>query len=78
MSQSDRGVQEQLHDGLKANGLGKWAKPYTPHVTLLYDNQQVPEQVIEPITWRVEEFVLVHSELGKTRHHILQRWPLAA
>ena len=46
--------QKQLHEGLKANGLGKWAKPYTPHVTLLYDNQQVPEQMIEPITWRVE------------------------
>jgi 2'-5' RNA ligase len=70
--------QRQLHEGLKANGLGKWAKPYTPHVTLLYDNQQVAEQAIEPITWRVESFVLVHSELGKTRHHIKQRWALTA
>jgi 2'-5' RNA ligase len=70
--------QKQLHEGLKSAGLGKWAKPYTPHVTLLYDNQQVAEQAIEPITWRIEAFVLVHSELGKTRHHILQRWPLNA
>jgi 2'-5' RNA ligase len=70
--------QKQLHEGLKANGLGKWAKPYTPHVTLLYDNQQVSEQAVAPIGWRVEEFVLVHSELGETRHHILQRWPLRA
>ncbi|MEP7210209.1 MAG: RNA 2',3'-cyclic phosphodiesterase [Alphaproteobacteria bacterium] len=70
--------QKQLCDQLKGAGLGKWAKPYTPHATLLYDNQNVPEQVVDPIAWRVAEFVLVHSELGKTRHHILERWPLRA
>jgi RNA 2',3'-cyclic 3'-phosphodiesterase len=49
---------------------------YTPHVTLLYDEHNVPEQTIESIVWTASEFVLVHSLLGKTRHIILGRWPL--
>jgi hypothetical protein len=32
---------------------------------------------IEPIAWTVADFVLIHSELGKTAHHHIGRWPLA-
>lgn len=60
---------------LKA-GLGKWAKPYTPHVTLLYDNSQIADQPVYPVAWTVDDFVLVHSELGRTKHNYLQRWSL--
>ena len=48
---------------------------FTPHTTLLYDMTDVPEQAIEPISWRATEFVLVHSLLGKTKHVHLARWP---
>ena len=48
---------------------------FTPHTTLLYDMTDVPEQAIEPISWRATEFVLVHSLLGKTKHIHLARWP---
>ena len=51
---------------------------FTPHTTLLYDMNEVPEQAIEPISWRVTEFVLVHSLLGKTKHIHLARWPFTA
>jgi 2'-5' RNA ligase len=58
-------------------GLGRWAKPaYTPHVTLLYDDRAVAEQVVEPITWTAGEFVLVRSLIGQTLHVPLARWPL--
>jgi 2'-5' RNA ligase len=57
--------------------LARWAKGvFTPHVTLLYDGMSVAEQPVDPISWTVGEFVLVHSLLGQTRHIILDRWPL--
>lgn len=49
---------------------------FTPHTTLLYDINELPEQAIEPISWRATEFVLVHSLLGKTKHIHLARWPI--
>lgn len=49
---------------------------FTPHTTLLYDMNEVPERAIEPISWRAAEFVLVHSLLGKTKHIHLARWPI--
>ena len=58
-------------------GLGRWSNlPYTPHVTLLYDDRCVAEQVVETIEWAANEFVLVHSLIGQNRHVPLARWPL--
>ena len=52
------------------------ASQFTPHVTLLYDDAQVEERAVEPIRWTVNEFILVQSLLGQTRHIPLARWPL--
>jgi 2'-5' RNA ligase len=52
-------------------------KSFTPHVTLLYDRQVVPEQAITPISWRVDRFALVQSKLGRTQHIVLREWPLS-
>ncbi len=58
-------------------GLGRWVTlRFTPHVTMLYDDRSVEEQAVERVSWTVREFVLVHSELGQTRHVVLGRWPL--
>ena len=57
--------------GLRANA------KFSPHVTLMYDSQGVPEQAVEPIRWTAHDFVLVHSLLGQTKHIHLGRWPLA-
>lgn len=60
-------------------GLAKQVeKTFTPHTTLLYDGQRIESQAIDPVGWTAREFVLVHSELKKTRHNILARWPLGA
>ncbi len=48
---------------------------FAPHVTLMYDDQGIPEQAVEPISWTAHDFVLVHSLLGQTRHIHLGRWP---
>ena len=48
---------------------------FAPHVTLMYDEQAVPEQFVEPISWSACNFVLVHSLIGQTKHIHLGRWP---
>lgn len=49
----------------------------TPHLTLAYDKQVVPEHVIEPIGWSAHEFVLIRNRVGSGRtYEILGRWPL--
>lgn len=49
---------------------------FTPHVTLLRDDQEVPEQRIEPVRWKAREFVLVRSLFGRSQHQALARFPL--
>lgn len=49
---------------------------FTPHVTLSYADRRLPERSIRPISWRPEEFVLIHSEVGRSIYHTLGRWPL--
>lgn len=69
--------QKSLGLGMAKVGLGRCVETrFTPHVTLFYDDQLVPVQTIEPIRWRVTEFVLVHSLLGQHKHVMLGRWPL--
>ncbi|MGV8932238.1 MAG: 2'-5' RNA ligase family protein [Luteimonas sp.] len=72
-------MQRELGESMKIAGIGRWVKSgFIPHVTLLYDARSVAMQPVEPIAWTAREFVLVHSELGQTRHHVLGRWPLRA
>lgn len=49
---------------------------FTPHLTLLYTDATLPLQRIEPVQWRVREFVLIRSFLGQTRYQFEGRWPL--
>lgn len=48
-----------------------------PHMTLIYDKAQVPETFIEPLGWRVEEFVLIHAVHGEGRFDVVGRFPLS-
>lgn len=49
---------------------------FIPHVTLSYADRRLPERSIRPIAWRPEEFMLIHSEVGRSIYHTLGRWPL--
>lgn len=71
-------LQKTLGAALQSIGLGPGNRSgFTPHVTLLYDRQSVPEAGIdEPITWIVRDFVLVHSLYGLSEHVHCARWPL--
>ena len=71
--------QQALGAAMVKGGLGQHAEShFTPHVTLLYNESEFPEQAVEPVGWTVREFVLVHSLRGKSIHRHLARWPLLA
>ncbi|MGJ7496256.1 2'-5' RNA ligase family protein [Variovorax sp. RT4R15] len=67
-----------FHQALLATIGGRASGNFVPHLTLLYDEQAVPEHDVEPIAWIAREFVLVHSAINQRRHghETLARWPL--
>jgi 2'-5' RNA ligase len=76
-----RALVTALERALKAGNVGFDARPYLPHITLLRGARRAPPvQAIEPIRWRVADFVLVQSLSydRTTVYEVMQRWPLAA
>lgn len=68
--------REMLGSAMQEAGLGRWSRTdWLPHLTLLYDQRAIGEEAIDPISWAVREFVLVHSEPGLGRYVRLVRWP---
>jgi 2'-5' RNA ligase len=52
---------------------------FRPHVTLARDVPRMRSiETIRPIEWRVDDFVLVESNMTKTgsEYSVLERWPL--
>jgi 2'-5' RNA ligase len=66
-----------LGAAMKKNGL-RAGRGFLPHMTLSFGSKPISMRAIEPICMTVKEFVLIHSELGLTRHNTIDRWPLAA
>jgi len=71
-----RMFRERLGFALMRAGIAFRQGGFSPHVTLLYGGQPMPEQEIEPISWLVEDFVLIDSLIGETRHVEVGRWQL--
>ena len=68
----------KIHPALARAGLAPRTEPVIePHLTLLRDTAHVPVAFIDPLTWRVEAFVLLDSVRGEGRHEMLGCWPLA-
>jgi 2'-5' RNA ligase len=73
-----RGLHDALGAALKRAGLGGATQgAFKPHVTLLRDRVRAAPAKLAPVAWRVADFVLVHSLLGKTTHVHLGRWALS-
>ncbi len=69
--------QKTLGEAMAWAGLGRWVeKTFTPHLTLFYGERGPETFPIEPVTWTVQELVLVHSLIGQSTHRPLARWPL--
>jgi RNA 2',3'-cyclic 3'-phosphodiesterase len=54
----------------------KTVEHFVPHMTLFYSPRPITPRTIKPIRLRVNEFCLIHSEVGLTRYNILHRWRL--
>lgn len=69
-------LHAELDGALRWHGRPRPGDQFNPHMTLLYDGRMGAEDVISPLTWRVEEFCLVHSLQGRGEHRVLGRWRL--
>lgn len=49
---------------------------FAPHISLLYGQRRIEERAVDPVTWTVRAFTLVHSLVGQTRHVRLGQWTL--
>ena len=66
-----------IHKALAAGTMAPRREPEIwPHVSLLWDRGEAPPQFVEPITWKVRDFVLLDSPHGEGRHEVLGRWLL--
>jgi 2'-5' RNA ligase len=73
------GLHARLAAELLARGVPFDAStPFTPHLTLMYDDAKVDPQPVESMGWTVREFALMQSLVGRSAHRVLGRWPLAA
>jgi RNA 2',3'-cyclic 3'-phosphodiesterase len=72
-----RQFQRTVATAMTDAGIGPFVRTgFKPHMTLLYDDRYVARQAIDPIGWRVSEWVLVHSIVGASKHIVLGRWSL--
>ena len=71
-----RELQRTLGEGLAREGIRMARARFVPHLTLLYDRRRIREEMVEPVRWRVEDVVLVRSEVGATKYVELGRWGL--
>lgn len=73
-----RDFWQQLGAALTRAGLGaELERRFTPHATIAYGDAELPEPIaIAPVRWRVREFVLVDSHLGRAHHEVLAEWKL--
>ncbi len=67
---------EDLRDAMFRAGLGAHlSRSFTPHVTFAYSRGALPQPTpVEPITWRVDGFSLLHSVVGGGDYEVLDAW----
>lgn len=73
------GLQSSLMGFMRNFGFTMKQPPsFTPHVTMLYDRKHISTTSLEPVTWKVREFVLVRSQIGDVGrpYDVLGRWSL--
>jgi 2'-5' RNA ligase len=67
--------QGRLRREMRARGFRTPSK-FGPHVTLLYDECPFSKLMVPPVSFPVQDFVLIRSVHGASRHDHLARWPL--
>ena len=69
--------QHQLADALARAGVRtRRGVRFSPHLTLMHSGRPDFVEAADPVSWRVEEFVLIESLVGWRRHKVRKRWPV--
>ena len=63
------GMEEQNVDVRKGS-------KFNPHQTLAYRKDEPFQYSVDGFRWEVNEFALIHSHVGLSRHDTIARWPL--
>ena len=72
-------LQRALGLAMRDCGIPVPLRAFNPHITMFYDRAVVEECAIQPIHFRVREFVIVHSRIGTGRpYELLGRWSLGS
>ncbi len=69
-------LHRQLDHSLSRRRIRRRDWSFSPHATLAYRTGKPFQQPVTPVAWDAVDFVLIHSEVGATRHHELGRWKL--
>lgn len=70
-------LQKSIIDAMRGAGVAlrpRWT--FSPHQTLFYRDGPPAQQAIDGFLWSLDQFVLVCSHVGRTRHDILGTWTL--
>lgn len=80
-SNSDQAIAplwSALVSSLARVGIKSPAKLSISHMTLIYGSSAIQKHQVDPVGWRVDELVLVHSLIGRGQHIHLGNWSLTA
>jgi 2'-5' RNA ligase len=69
-------LYDAIYLSLRKSGLRFPHPRIIPHLTLSRERHVLPEDDIAPLSWRAQEFRLIHSPRGEGRHYVLGSWPL--
>lgn len=72
-----KALQRSIIEAMR--GVGVALRPgwsFSPHQTLFYREGRPGQKRIEGLHWQVEQFALLCSHVGHTRHETLGTWPL--
>jgi 2'-5' RNA ligase len=76
----DEGIRSfrlSLRDVLRDAGLPvAGGSSFTPHMTMLYSTSPFKACRVPAVRWHADEFFLIHSIVGGSKHIVLGRWPL--
>ncbi len=78
-SETMRGIcrlQDAIRQHLSCHGIPLPRYRFNPHITLAYRSDGRGSETIDPISWSVEDVLLIESVYGEGRHIEHGRWRL--
>jgi 2'-5' RNA ligase len=72
-----RKLERALSEALETGKIREPSRSFKPLVTLMYETTPIAaEPLRQPVRWKVDEFVLIHSLLSQSKYVVLKTFPL--